>query len=80
MNVVNMCCLTNKKPPGTEVPEGYGGIKYSVCQFEVKEEVTPLQFLIIALEALAGFDQLGLNPATLQDGLDFCPFGSRYSR
>jgi len=26
---------------------------------------------IKALEALAGFDQLGLNPATLQDGPDY---------
>ena len=39
----------------------------------LKEGVNLLQFLdlqIIALEALAGFDQLELNPATLQDGLE----------
>jgi len=42
-----------------------------VCEFEVKEEdINPLHFLKIALEALVGFDQLELNPATLQDGLE----------
>jgi len=47
-----------------------------VCEFEVKEEdINPLHFLKIALEALTGLDQLGLNPATLQDGLELALSG-----
>ena len=47
-----------------------------MCEFEVKEEdINPLHFLKIALEALTGLDQLGLNPATLQDSLEFALSG-----
>jgi len=44
----------------------------------LKEGDDLLQFLdlqIIALEALAGFDQLRSNSATLQDGLEFALSG-----
>ena len=40
-----------------------------------EEDNNPLQSSIIALEALAGFDQLRSDSATLQDGLDLALSG-----
>jgi len=34
-----MCCLANKKPPGTEVPKGLGGHQYKVFNCPTTKQI-----------------------------------------